>query len=38
LSAHSGGVAGLVLTCRSVLSYRDTESDRNVLGGGLFLR
>ena len=34
----AGGFAGLVLTCRSVLNYRDTESDRNVLGGGLFLR
>ena len=32
LSAHSGGIAGLVLTCRSVLSYRDTESDRKCLG------
>ena len=37
LSAHSGGVAGLVLTCRSVLKNQDTESDRNVSGGGLFL-
>jgi len=38
LSAHSGGVAGLVLTCRNVLLYRDAESDRCVSGGGLFLR
>ena len=38
LSAHSGGVAGLVLTCRIVLLYRVTESDRCVSGGGLFLR
>ena len=38
LSAHSGGVAGLVLTCRSVLKNRDTESDWNISGGGLFLR
>ena len=35
LSAHSGGVAGLVLTCRSVLSYRDTESDRVFLAEGI---
>ena len=35
LSAHSGGVAGLVLTCRSVLNYRDTESDRVFLGEGI---
>ena len=34
----AGGVAGLVLTCRDVLLYWDTESDRNVSGGGLFLR
>ena len=35
LSAHSGGVAGFVLTCRSVLKNRDTESDRNVSGEGI---
>ena len=29
-SAHSGGVAGLVLTCRIVLLYRVTESDQCV--------
>ena len=34
----SGGFAGLVLTCRIILLYQDTESDRCVLGGGLFLR
>ena len=35
LSAHSGGVPGLVLPCRNVLLYRDTESDRNVSGEGI---
>ena len=35
----AGGVAGLVFFIVGVvLNYRDTESDRNVLGGGLFLR
>ena len=35
LSAHSGGVAGLVLPCQNVLLCRDTESDRNVSGEGI---
>ena len=35
LSAHSGGVAGLVLTCRIILLYQDTESDRVFPGEGI---
>ena len=31
-------VCGLFLACVNVLLYRDTESDLNVSGGGLFLR
>ena len=39
LVGTAGGLAGLVFTIvEDVLKNRDTESDRNVSGGGLFLR
>ena len=35
LSAHSGGVAGLVLPLSRMFCNRDAESDRIVLGEGI---
>ena len=35
LSAHSGGVAGLVLSLSRMSCNWDAESDRNVSGEGL---